>query len=75
MSVFVGFWPFLQNSSKELPIFCMIIDDNRVYCLTWIAFTKKASPGLKGNKCTICKVLGFFSKTAPKDLPNFLHGC
>ena len=49
----------------------MIIYESRAHCLSQIAFMEKASPGLKGIKCPIFKVLDFLSKTAPRICPIF----
>ena len=61
---FYFFGLFSKTSLRNFIILCVIIDDNRAYCLSQTAFMKKVSPGLKGIKCTIFKVLDFSSKKA-----------
>ena len=38
------FWPFLLNNSKDLPNFCMIIEDNRAHHLSQ-TFSEKVHNG------------------------------
>ena len=71
MSVFKVFCIFFKTALRNFPILCMIIDDNRVHCLSYIAFMKKDITGLKGDKCPIFKVLAFFFKTVVRVCPIF----
>ena len=69
---FLRFLVFSLNWLLRIfPIFCMVVEDNGAYHLSYIPFLKKKYPGLQLINFSFFKVFGLFSKTTLRNFSIF----